>query len=889
MWQAFARIIIKYRILILIVIGLVSCVMVWSTLNNLQLDNKYGNTLPKDSPAQRVYSKFQKIFGEDGGMMVIAIQSDNLYTEANFLHWKKLGDSIDAMPGVNRVISEATLFNLVNDKVNKKFVPKPVFSDTTFQEKSIQEIKKEVRSNPLYQKILFNDSNNVSLMMITVDESYISDKEKSKVVVNIENLARTYETHFGKVHFAGLPHIRVIIGKRVMHEMYFFIGLAIAVISIILLLFFRSFRIVLICNIIVGVAVIWSLGTIGLLGYKLSILMALIPPLVIIIGIPSCVYLLNRFHQEMHLHGNKVKAIARVISKTGNSTFMASSTTVVGFFCFSFANSQKLTAFGLAASLDILLLFCLAITLIPIIAYYSKIPKEKDLKHLENKFVTKILNGVVYYTGNKRKQIYIIVGIIIIVSAFGMTKIVSTGNITGDLPKGDPILEDLNFIQDNFKGSIPFEVMVNYKDKSNLFSTSTLNKIENVQTLFAKDTLFSRSLAITDFVKFVNLSFYGGNPQMYQLFSRRDLRFLKEYMDNMKKDTMKIGSLNLKQLVDTSRTIIRIRMQIRDIGSYEVEGKVAALKPKIDTILNPNKKQIEAYFTEYKKGNKAYIDSIIYGFPAVYNNLTAKIAGNNDKLQYQFDLDPYKIQNYYDNVNFKQNLREAISATYFGFNMTGTAIVAAEGARFLVKNLFDSLFFAILIIVGLMSLLFKSIRMVLISVIPNLIPSLATAGLMGFCGIPIKPSTVVVFSIALGISVDNTIYFLTRYKQEFKNAGWDLRPCVTIAIKEMGVSMFYASTILLFGFFVFSFSQFGGTKVLGILVGFTLLVDILMNLFLVPSLVQSVNRRYISKIFKEPFFDVFNEEDDIEYDGLVVESGDNPDIKPSKKEKTEEK
>jgi predicted RND superfamily exporter protein len=883
MWQAFARLIIRNRVAILIVIGVLTCLFLWSTLTKLQLDNKYGNTLPKDSPAQRTYSKLQKMFGEDGGTMVVSIQSKHLYTKRNFLKWKQLGDKIAQMPGVNRVISEATLFNLINDTAQKKFIPEAAFSDTTFEKKSIEQVRKSIRSNPLYKNILFNDSTGASLMMISVDESYISDKVKSKVVVDIEELASTYSSYFGKVHFAGLPHIRVIIGKRVMHEMYFFIGLAIVVISSILLLYFRSFKIVLVCNFIVGIAVIWSLGTIGFLGYKLSILMALIPPLIIIIGIPSCVYLLNRFHQEMHLHGNKVKAIARVISKTGNSTFMASSTTIVGFFCFAFANSQKLTEFGLAASLDILLLFCLSITLIPIISYYSKVPQEKDLKHLESKFVNKILDAVVYYTANKRKSIYIIVVLLIIISSFGMTKIVSTGNITGDLPKEDPILKDLNFVQDNFKGAIPFEVMVNYKDQSKLFSSTTLEKIEAVQHLFKQDTLFSRSLAITDFVKFVNMSFYGGNPAMYKLFSKRDLRFLKEYMENMKRDTMKIGSLNLKQLVDTSNTIIRIRMQIRDIGSYDVEEKVAQLQPQIDSILNPDKSQIERYFTHYKNGNKAYVDSIIYSYPVVYNKLTSLIAGNNEKLQYEFDLNPDKIKKYYTKNNFSTLLRMAIDHSYMGFDMSGTAVVAAEGARFLVKNLFDSLFFAVLIIVVLMISLFVSFRMVLISVIPNLIPSLATAGLMGFLGIPIKPSTVVVFSIALGISVDNTIYFLTRYRQELKHAGWDLRPCVTIAIKEMGISMFYASTILLFGFFVFSFSQFGGTKVLGILVGFTLLVDVLMNLFLVPSLVQSINRRYVNQIFKEPLFDIFNEDEDIEYDELVVESDEKKQKSPEEK------
>jgi uncharacterized protein len=871
MWQRLSQIILRNRIFILTVILLITGGFAFFAGTKLKLDNKYGNMLPKDSPAQRNYLKFKELFGEDGGTLVFAIQTEKLYSDSNFKKWKELGDRVKEIDGVESVVSEANLVQLKNNQEEKKFEAEIIFSDTTYSVRSIREIKTIIRSNPLYDHVLFNDSSDVSLMLVSVDEAFLSDQKKANVVLDIEKIALEYEPVFGKIRFAGLPHIRVVIGKRVINEMYIFIALAIGVTSLLLFIFFRSLRVVMICNLVVMIAVIWSLGTIGLFGFHLSILMALIPPLMIVIGIPNCIFLLTKFHREIADHGNKIKALQRVIVKIGNATFMTNLTTALGFSTFIFTNSEKLIEFGIVASVNILMVFLLSITIIPIVFSYTKLPKARHLKHLENKYTGNLVDKFIQLASNKRTVVYWITGGIVVISIIGIFQIKATGNLTGDLPEGDPILEDVNFIQKHFTGAIPFEIMIDYKEPGRLFNRTTLQRIEELQDYFRRDTLFSKSLSIVDFVKLINMAYYNNNPSQYQLIANKDRRFIKPYFDNFKNENNEAGGFNLNELVDTSKTTLRVRMQMADIGSYEIAAKVAELNLVLDSILNPERKQLTEYLQKVEAGKTAYYDSILFGNNAVFSRTAQLLAKGNDDVILELDTDPDRIQSYYASNNFNAVVQEAIEHQYFDFTLTGTSVVASEGTQYLVKNLLTSLFFAIVIIAVLMAFLFRSWRMVLISLIPNFIPLLVTAGIMGYFHIPIKPSTILVFSIAFGISVDDTIHFLAKYRQELKHRAWDLNGCVLNALKETGLSMFYTSIVLFFGFNMFSLSQFGGTQALGLLVSLTLLVAMVTNLILLPSLLLTLQRKVTTKSFREPYMELLDEEEDIELDELSVQ------------------
>ena len=879
MWNFISNLILRNRFIILGIIILLTVFFAFQAAKGIRIDNKFGSLLPKDSETQKTYLKFKSLFGEDGATLIIAIKSKELYTEKKFLLWKELGDTILRMDGVLSVISEAKLIRLRKIDSLQSFIPEVIFTgrnhnfDTTQVDgKSIQELKKEIRNNPLYADLLYNDSSKVSIMLVNIDEKFLIDKSKQEVVAHIEELATSYSNYFGEVHFTGLPYIRVQIGKRVLNEMYTFIFISILISSLFMYFLFRSVRVTLISISVVLVTVVWALGTISLLGYSLSLMMGLIPPLMIVIGMPNCIYLYNKFHFEFRNHNNKAKALSRMIRKTGVAMFLTNLTTAIGFMTFLFTDSQKFFEFGAISSLNIMLCYVVSLCLVPIFISLSKSPRQRHLKHLDRRLAVGLLDRLVSLTKNHRPAIYTTSIILVILAGAGVFFIKVTGNITGDLPPNDSIRKDIGFIEQNFGGSVPFEVLIYYKKNSRLFDNTTLGRVEDVQTMFAKDTMFSKSISLVDFIKVINMSYYNNDPRFYTAIKNKDKLRLKKYVEGFN-SSIQNSSFSIKELVDTTNKILRIRTQMRDVGSYEVTNHVEIVRSRIDKILNPDRKRIEFLYAKALKGKKDYYDSLLlFEYTGIYNNTTALLSNYNQERQDKFDADPELIKTYYPSKSFLPILRKAIDKNYYDVKLTGTSIVVSEGTKYLMNNLWKTIIFAIILISVLMSILFYSFRMVIVSMIPNLIPLVVTGGIMGWFGIPLKPSTLLIFSISLGITVDNTIHFLAHYRHELKLKKLKLNDCIAVSIRETGLSIIYTSIILFFGFIVFIFSDFGGTQALGYLSAITYFVALFTNLILLPSLLLSFERKLTTKSFEEPMFEIYDEEDDTNWNLLELDS-----------------
>lgn len=775
----------------LIVVVLITAFMAYQA-QFVTMSYKFGGILPKDDSTQVEYDRFTERFSEDGNVLVLGVKGDNFHSYPTFAEWYELGNDLRKIDGVDSVFSEAHLFTLKKNTDLRKFQLERVVQRKPQSEEEVDSLKKEISSLPFYSGLLYNDSTGASLMMLFTNRDKFNSEERVQVVEAIEQRVDEFTATTGlDVHLSGLPYIRTMQTAKIKQELGMFVGLAAAITALLMFLFFKSFRVMMISLLVVIIGVIWSLGTISLLGFKLSALMGLIPPLIIVIGVPNCVFLLNKYHSEYKKHGNQIKALNRVIHKVGNATFMTNATTAMGFATFIFTQSAMLKEFGIVASINILSVFLLSLIIIPGMFSFINPPKERHVKHLERTWVGKFVHTLEGLVKNHRTATYIGAVMVVGLSLYGMTKVQSTGNIVDDLPKDDQIIKDLNFLEENFAGVMPLEILVSTKDSSRVTKDKTLRKIEKLQGVLESYPEISRSLAITDAVKFAKQAYYNGLPSKYSLISSYEKSFIAPYIRGNESDVGDVSQIFL----DSTQYTTRISAQIADIGTIELDSLMSSLKPKVYEI---------------------------------------------------FPRDEYKV------------------------TLTGTSIVFLDGTDYLVKNLFISLAIAISVIAILMALLFSSARMVLISLIPNIIPLLFTAGLMGFFGIAIKPSTILVFSIAFGISVDDTIHFLSKYRQELKARSWDTSTCIINAVHETGVSMIYTSIILFFGFLVFTASNFGGTVALGMLVSVTLLVAMISNLVLLPSMLMSFQRSVVTKSFREPLLEIVEEEEDIELEDLEI-------------------
>ena len=819
MWLRIASFLIRQRLPAVLAL-FAATVFMGIQIPNLEMQYKYGGILPEDDPAELAHAKFLESFGAEGNVLLIGVEDDRLRTAEGLMQWHALAEEIralrvtvDGQPTViiDSVFAITNAFEVVKHPTDKSFVLQPLApdlldaeGDATITDERAGEIVDAVRGLPFYDGLLYNPENDATLMMVVFNHDMLNSAKRGRIVEDIIEASDRWSQRTGiQTRLSGLPFIRISLSNKVKGELGYFVGAAIAVTALLLFLFFRNLAVVGVCLTVVVVGVVWCLGTMSLMDYKLTLLMSLIPPLMIVIGVPNCIYLVNKYQAEFKRHGNKMLALQRMVTKVGNATLLTNATTALGFATFIFTHSPVLVEFGVVSSINIMVAFGISIVLIPALFAWLPEPNERHLTHLDRVWVERVVGSFVHIVQNARPRVYVAALLVAAFSGWGLTQMVTTGNIVDDLPDEDRVLVDLEWLESKFRGVMPFEVLIDGQRPGQILSPSNLKRIEKFQNLLRTYPEFSRSLSAVDAVKFGVQAFYGGDPDRYRLPSRQERSFIGPYFRGAESAASDIDDANAvtNNFVDSTKTVTRVSANMADIGTLEMEALMADLQPRIDSIFPPER---------------------------------------------------------------------------FNLTITGTSIVFLEGTNYLVKNLAISMTLAILVIALVMATLFRSARMVGIALIPNLLPLLFTAGVMGWTGIPIKPSTILVFSVAFGISVDDTIHFLAKYRQELQSNGWNIRAAVLAAVKETGVSMMYTSIVLFFGFMMFALSEFDGTRSLGLLVSVTLLVAMFTNLMLLPSLLMSFAQYVTTRTFSEPFFDLLDEEDILALDDLQVQKGMSP-------------
>ena len=878
MWKLISNLILRNRITIICVLVVITIFLGYNA-TKVQLQYEFNKLLPSNDPTFLAYEDFKGNFGHDGMMVVIATNEADFYSERKFNAWLQMGDSLKNLKVkvveddqtkmenvVDSIFSEGHLYNIIKNKEEFKFSLEEIIQHYPLNSKEVDSIENVIKNLKFYEDIVYRDSSNLHLMMLFLNKDIFNSNNRGTLIDDIYDLAMSYDQYFSNLRFSGLPFIRSVTMFKVKSELGLFVFLALIVTSILLFLFFRSYKVVFISLIVVIVGVVWSMGVISLFGYEITALTGLIPPLIIVIGIPNCVYLINKYQQEYKNHGNKIKALDRVIQKVGNATFLTNATTAMGFGTFVFTHSDIMKEFGVVASINIICMFFISICLVPIIYSFLSPPKSKHTKHLDRKWMFKSVDYLVYFTTKKRKQVYIITGILLLIGLYGMTWMHTTGNIVDDLPKSDQVVKDLKYFEKELNGVMPFEIVLTYNDTV-YESFSNISKIQKLQLELKKEQYLSKSLSIVDAMKFISQSYANGKSSKYNLdFSKsKDQKYFSrviksKYFKNTFVNNDE-GNNNgfVGTFLDSTHHKTRITLQIADIGTAAMDSLITRINNTIESVVNPETNSLkdaienDSIFYFYSENNK-----VKFRVQQVLTN------GELTKLN-EFPSSFSAIDSIYGVEKFHESIKSTVEHMHVKSDITGTGVLYTKGTTYLVKNLFISLIIAIFVIAILMSFLFKSWRMVLVSLLPNLIPLIFTSALMGYFGIPIKPSTILVFSIAFGISIDDTIHFLAKYRQELKTKN--IKDSVEISIKETGVSMIYTSIILFFGFSIFIASNFGGTQALGLLVSLTLFVAMLTNLVLLPSLLLSLEKLIVTKTFKESE-DYFQDDQDIDWKKL---------------------
>lgn len=768
-WEIFARIILRNRIVFLVFI-FITTLLLSTQWKNLKFSYSEANLMPYDHPFNIAYDNFIDVFGEEGNLLIIAVKDSSLFEKNNFNAWIKLSESIKNNREVNNVIHVGNIPVISKDLIKKRFNIDSLVNEFFTNNIKIESFKNNLFNNyPFYENILFNKSSETIQTAIYLDKSIVNNIERIEFVnkIFIPSI-KSFESQTKiDVKISGMPYIRTMNAQNIMDEIGKFVIIAIVVTICIFFFFFRSYRATIITLSVVVTGVMWALGILGFLEYEITVLTALIPPLIIVIGVPNCIFLINKYQHEVKKHGNQARSLQRVISKIGNATLMTNITTACGFATFILTDSKILKEFGAVASINIMVIFILSILLIPIIYSFLPLPREKHLNHLNNEWLNIFVNFLSNTVRKKRIPVFIISILSLCISIVGINKIEISGNLIEDMPKKSGFVKDIKFFEKEFKGILPIEIMIDSRRKNGMTRLSNLKRMNDFHDHIKRIPELSSPISIVNLSKYIKQSFYNGNAKYFQLPSSQENTFISSYIKN---SDLNFGENN--SYIDENGQIARITTLIGEIDTERMEGIEESLL-----------KGIELYFPKDR----------------------------------------------------------------FDVILTGKTLGYLKGTKFLIKNLLISLFLAILLISLMITYLFRSYKMVIISLIPNILPLLFTAGVMGFFNIPIKPSTILVFSIAFGISVDDTIHFLVKYRQELMANNWKIRKSVFSSLRETGISMFYTSIVLFFGFSVFMSSSYGGTIALGGLVSTTLLFAMLANLILLPSLLISLEKNISNK------------------------------------------
>ncbi len=793
MWNLLVRVILRNRLAILIIIALSTMFMGWKG-SKVSMSYEFARMLPASDTASMVYEHFKETFGQDGSVMFVGVQDKQLFELDRFRTWHELTEKVRQIDGVDEVVSLSRLYTLERNDSLKKFDFKPLIEHFPSTQHELDSLKEAIYNLPFYEGLLFNKEAGVNMMMITLDKKVLNTKNRIGLVHTIKDTLDSYTTQYNiPLHYSGLPYIRTITSQKVQHELILFVFLSMVVAFLILYAFFRSAKNVSFIILIVLVSVVFMFGIMGLLGYQITVLTGILPPLMIVIGVENSIFLLNKYYSEFFLHGNKVKSLSRVIRSIGAANFLTNATTAAGFAAFTITGNEMLVEFGIVASFTILFAYILSLLMIPIIFSYLPEPSPRHYQHFEKGNVNKILKGIVYVVVNHRNLVYIVTAILILSGFGGVTLLKTTGNVVDDISHKDQMYKDLIFFETHFNGVMPYEISIDTHKKKGILRASTIQKMEQLQDSLIAYPQMSKPLSVVELVKFSKQAFFNGDSAYYSLPNTQERNFILSYIPSLNSGKKTL----MNSFVDSSLQVARISVQLANVSTRQIDSIEQSLYPKINAIFPP---------------------------------------------------EDYTVTN------------------------TGTSVVFLKGTNYLVQNLISSLLLALAIIALLMALTFSSFKMILISMIPNLIPQLLTAAMMGYAGISIKPSTILIFSIALGISVDNTIHFLSRYRQQLLLNNWKIHESVLAALLETGFSMIYSAVVLFFGFAIFILSSFGGTEALGYLVSFTLLIAMLSNLFVLPSLLLTLDRWSTTKSFKEPLLEILDEESDIDLDELQLES-----------------
>ena len=729
--------ILKYPVPIIMIIALITSCFFWSAFlseSPLRVDFSLEQMFPEKDPEKDDYDKFINQFGREDDKILLAYQCDNPTSRENIIKLRELTELLEFdVDGVESVIS------LSNIEYGEYF--SDILSDDDWSSRG-----DKLLSHPIYANLIISKNKKTAGIILDIENGIITQDDRLDILNQINEIISSVDWEW---HIAGNPALRTRYIEFMNHERSIFVPISFLVAGLVLIIIFRQIKSIVITLISISATLIWVAGIMAYLNITINVASYLTFNLLMIIGASNAIHLLMKYHECLSLGLRQEEALQRVIDKIGTALFLTSFTTAVGFCSLSLTNIRITQEFGLLVGFGVILMFILTVVIMPILLSFVSPPKKIHVDRLikGDKFQSaeKLNNWNLKYP----KLILFCSVLLFFMASVGLFKMDFNASIMEDLRPGNPIYDDIQFVENNLGGTLSLEIVINSHDSLSALKPDFIQKIDQFKQSILQIDEISKVVTPGDYISIIN-----------------------EQVS---------GSREIPQSLDEVHSLVELGID------------------QMGTMLNE----------DYSK-----------------SRISCKVS----------DLD------YKRSIEIKNKIRD-LSKSIIGNDIstiiTGSTLLALSTNRHLVKNLTMSFIIAFIIIFISIVILFRSLRLSLLAVLPNIIPLRIAGGVMGDLGIKLRPSTAMTFSIALGIAVDNTIHFLARFRQEYIDCGEHIK-AVTNTLLTTGKAIISTGIILSLGFIVLYFSEFVPNHEFGILATIIIITAVSGSLILLPVMIMLV-------------------------------------------------
>ncbi|MCG6900659.1 MAG: MMPL family transporter [Gammaproteobacteria bacterium] len=756
-------------ILALTVLALTAIVDPASGHMRLEIDPSANRLFSANMPAKQFYDKTRQLFGSDE-TLIITVANDDIFKPKNIETIRRITERISDLDAVHHVLS---LTNAVDIRsVDDGLDISPFFDELDEHTPALAAIKDRIMGNPLYAGNLVSTAADATAVVVYFND--ISDRDYIRGGIH-DRIAEIVEEERGnsEIFMTGSPFFKYAMVDLLVDDLIWTPPLITILLVIVLALSFRTVTGVITPLLTVGIGVILTLGTIAALGYSLSMISVLVPPLLMILGFSYSVHVTSEYHQYRRKPDSRDTAVLETLKHMTLPVILTGLTTIAGFIALISNPITAVKEFGVFAAIGVIYTTALSITFTPaLLKAMDRNPgawKAAGTTRFGTAF-DNFVDRIALFDLNHRYKIFIAFGIIMLLALAGITRIhVSTESIT-NFAADSEVREGFDIVNEKLGGANQFYIVVEGDYPESFKNPQNLQALRNLQDWLEQQPEIGGTISIADYLMLINQAFNENDPAFHVIPESKRLITQLLFLSS---------SDELDRIVDARFKTANIVVRSRVINSDKIAVLLDRIKPQLEKL------------------------------PA---HLTATVTGN--------------------------------------------PVIISETLTDIIVGQARSVGLALVFVYAILTVMFMSQRIGLVALLPNIVPIAVYFGSLGFFGISLNPSTSLIAPMVLGIAIDDTIHYFSRFNREVHRHADD-RKATLLAMKAVGRPVTLTSVGLCLGFLVLMTSELRMQNQVGMMASYALAIAWLSDFVLTPALCASVRFTTL-------------------WDALTLDLGDNP-------------